>query len=185
MAEKGAAATQTARESVSVKESVPVKAPVAPNESNDLIERFNKAYEEIANRAFGIFENDGRIMGRDLEHWFKAETELFHPVHINVAEAEGTVTVQAEVPGFEVKDLEVTLEPQRLTISGKRETKEETKQGKTVYNEQCSNEIFRAVPLPTEVDASKATATLRNGVLELQAPKSARATAGSVQVKIA
>jgi len=90
MAEKGAAATQTARESVSVKESVPVKAPVAPNESNELIERFNKAYEEIANRAFGIFENDGRIMGRDLEHWFKAETELFHPVHINVAETEGT-----------------------------------------------------------------------------------------------
>ena len=88
----------------------------------------------------------------------------------------GTVTVKAEVPGFEVKDLEVTLEPQRLVISGKRETKEETKKGKTVYKEQCSNEIFRAVPLPAEVDASKATATLKNGVLELQVPKSAKAT---------
>jgi len=179
MAEKGAA-TQTALEPASAKESVPVKAT-----SNDLIERFNKAYDEIANRAFSIFENNGRSFGRDLEDWFKAETELFHPVHVNVAEAEGTVTVQAEVPGFEVKDLEVTLEPERLIISGKRETKEETKKGKTVYNEQCSNEIFRAIALPAEVDASKATATLKNGVLELQAPKNAKATTSRVEVKTA
>jgi len=179
MAEKGAA-TQTALEPASAKESVPVKAT-----SNDLIERFNKAYDEIANRAFSIFENNGRSFGRDLEDWFEAETELFHPVHVNVAEAEGTVTVQAEVPGFEVKDLEVTLEPERLIISGKRETKEETKKGKTVYNEQCSNEIFRAIALPAEVDASKATATLKNGVLELQAPKNAKATTSRVEVKTA
>jgi len=179
MAEKGAA-TQTALEPASAKESVPVKAT-----SNDLIERFNKAYDEIANRAFSIFENNGRSFGRDLEDWFRAETELFRPVHVNVAEAEGTVTVQAEVPGFEVKDLEVTLEPQRLIISGKRETKEETKKGKTIYNEQCSNEIFRAIALPAEVDASKATATLMNGVLKLQAPKSAKATTSRVEVKTA
>jgi HSP20 family protein len=179
MAEKGAA-TQTALDSVSAKQSVPVRS-----ESKDLIERFNKAYDEIANRAFSIFENDGRMFGRDLENWFKAETGLFHPVHVSVAEAEGIVTVQAEVPGFEVKDLEVTLEPKRLIISGKRETKEETQKGKTVYKEQCSNEIFRAVALPAEVDASKATATLKNGVLELQAPKSAKATASRVEVKTA
>jgi HSP20 family protein len=179
MAEKGAA-TQTALESVSVKEAVPVKTT-----AKELTERFEKVYGEIANRAFSIFENDGRLFGRDLENWFKAETELFHPVHVNVAEADGTVTVVAEVPGFEVKDLEVTLEPQRLVISGKRETKEETKKGKTVYQEQCSNEIFRAVPLPAEVDASKATATLKNGVLELQAPKSVKAITGRVEVKTA
>jgi len=98
MAEKGAA-TQTALESVPAKESVPVKGT-----SKDLIEQFNKVYDQIANRAFSIFENDG-LFGRDLENWFKAETELFHPVHVNVAEAEGTVTVKAEVPGFEIKDL--------------------------------------------------------------------------------
>jgi HSP20 family protein len=177
MAEKGAA-TQTAFESVSAKESVPVQTT-----SKDLIERFNRVYDEIANRAFSIFENNGRLFGRDLENWFKAETALFHPVHVSVAEAEGIVTVQAEVPGFEVKDLEVTLEPERLIISGKRETKEETQKGKTVYKEQCSNEIFRAVALPAEVDASKATATLKNGVLELQAPKSAKAMASRVEVK--
>jgi HSP20 family protein len=178
MAEKGAA-TQTALESVPVKVPVPVKTS-----SEDLMERFNKVYDQIANRAFSIFEKGGGF-GHDLENWFKAETELFHPVHVNVGEADGTVTVQAEVPGFEVKDLEVTLEPQRLIISGRRETKEETQKGKTVYQEQCSNEIFRAVALPAEVDASKATATLKNGVLEVQAPKSAKPITSRVEVKTA
>jgi HSP20 family protein len=178
MAEKSAA-TQTALESVPVKTPVPVKTT-----SNDLIERFNKVYDQIANRAFSMFENEG-LFGRDLENWFRAESELFHRVHVNVTEADGMVTVQAEVPGFEVKDLEVTLEPQRLIISGKRETKEETQKGKTVYREQCSNEIFRTVALPAEVDASKATATLKNGVIELQAPKSAKATTSRVEVKTA
>jgi len=178
MAEKGAA-TQTALES-------PIKAPVpVKTTSNDLIERFNKVYDQIASRAFSIFENDGRLFGHDLENWFKAETELFHPVHVSVTEVDGKVTVEAEVAGFEVKDLEVTLEPRRLIISGKRETNEESKEGKTVYNEQCSNEIFRAVALPAEVDASKATAALKNGVLELQVPKSVKATTSRVEVKAA
>jgi len=160
-------------------------APISVNAiaPKDLLERFDELYGEIANRAFSIFENEGRILGRDVEHWLKAESELLHPVHLDVTEQDGAVNIQAEVPGFEAKDLEVTLEPQRLIISGKRETKEEAATGKIIHKEQCSKEILRAVRLPFEVDASKATATLKNGVLELHAPKIATATSTQVEVK--
>jgi len=161
VAEAGAAPEKTA--------SIPVKSAA----TNDLIERFNKVYAEIANRAFSIFENDGRT-GRDLENWFQAESELFHPLRVTVAETDGKLNIEAEVPGFEPKDLDVTLEAQRLIISGKRESQEETKKGQTIYSEQRSNEIFRAISLPVEVDASKATANLNNGILTLQAPKRAK-----------
>lgn len=173
MSEKGTA-TQPALAPISVK-------AVAPK---DLIERFEKIHSEIANRAFSIFENDG-IFGHDLDNWLKAETELLHPVRVNVMEEDGTVDIEAEVPGFEAKDLEITLEPQRLIISGKRETKEEATKGKTIYKEQSSNEILRAIPLPFEVEAAKATATLKNGMLELHATKSAKATTKQVEVKAA
>jgi len=173
MSEKGTA-TQLALAPVTVK-------AVAPK---DLIERFENVYAEIANRAFAIFKNDG-IFGHDLENWLKAETELLHPIRVNVTEVDGAVDIEAEVPGFEPKDLEVTLEPQRLIISGKRETKEEAKKGKTIYKEQSSNEILRAVSLPFEVEAAKASATLKNGMLELHAPKSAKATTKQVEVKVA
>jgi HSP20 family protein len=79
------------------------------------------------------------------------------------------------VPGFSAKELDVSLEPCRLTISGKRETHEERRSKKTIYTEQCSSLIFRAINLPDEVDSSKVTATLKDGVLELVMPKAAKA----------
>jgi len=159
--------------------SVPAKAI----EGQDVFERFNQIYDSIARRAFEIFESSGRGFGNELDDWFKAESELLHPVHLRMADSDDTLTVEAEVPSFKAKDLEINLEPRRLTISGKKETKEEQKKGKAVYQEQCSNEILRVIDLPAEVVASKATATVKNGMLELQMPKSAVAKATRVEVK--
>jgi HSP20 family protein len=69
----------------------------------------------------------------------------------------------------------VTMEPSRLTISGKHESSREEKKGKTVYSEACAKEVFRVVELPTEVDTEKVTATLKDGILLLTMPKAAKA----------
>jgi len=159
--------------------------PAKAIERLDVFERFNQIYNSIARRAFEIFESNGRNFGHDLDDWFKAESELLHPVHVRMAESDDSLTVEAEVPGFEAKDLQINLEPRRLTISGKKETKEEQEKGKAVYQEQCSNEILRVIDLPAEVDASKAAATLKNGILELQMPKSAVAESTYIEVKSA
>jgi HSP20 family protein len=76
------------------------------------------------------------------------------------------------------------VEPQRLTISGKRESTEERKKGETVYKEQCSNEILRIVDLPAEIETSKVAATLKEGILTLNLPKTARAKAGATEVDV-
>ena len=151
----------------------------------DLFDRLQRLYDSVASRAFEIFEGDGRIFGRDLQHWFQAESELLHPVHVQVSESEGKVTVNAEVPGFTEKELEISLEPRRLTITGKRETKEERKEQKTIYTEQCSNQILRVIDLPVEVDAAKASATLKDGVLELRMPAAAPAKKIPIEMKVA
>ena len=39
-----------------------------------------KAFDAISRRAFEIFESNGRLDGHPVEHWLKAEQELFHPV---------------------------------------------------------------------------------------------------------
>jgi HSP20 family molecular chaperone IbpA len=56
---------------------------------------------------------------------------------------------------------------------------------KTIYKEQCSNQIYRAIDLPAEVDTSKVTATLKNGVLELSMPKAAQAEKVQITEKAA
>jgi HSP20 family protein len=157
--------------------------PAKAIERQDVFERFNQVYNSIACRAFELFDNNGRSFGHELDDWFKAESELLHPVHVRMAESDDAFTVEAEVPGFEAKDLQINLEPRRLTISGKKETKEEQKKGKAVYQEQCSNEILRVIDLPAEVVASKAAATLKNGMLELQMPKSPKTKGTHIEVK--
>lgn len=150
-----------------------------------LFERIDRLHQAIARRAFAMFENDGGFFGHDLEHWLKAEAELLHPVHIKLTETGEGVELQAEVPGFDSKDLDVSVESGRVTVSGKKESSTEHKKGKVVYSEQCSDDILRVIDLPAEVDATKATATLKNGVLALKIPKSAHAKTTKVEVKVA
>lgn len=161
-------------------------APSKVVEQETGFDRLSRIHEEIARRAFQMFENDGGLFGHDLDHWFKAEAELFHPVHINISESENAMHIQAEVPGFNASELDVIVERDRLTIRGKRETtREQEKKSKTVYKEQCSSELYRVIALPAEVDAAKATATLKNGILELNLPKGTRVKSTRVEIKAA
>ena len=173
--EKQSAITQQEKEAVPVK-SLP---------GSDLFERVRELSHAVAHRAFELFDGRGRTPGHDLEDWFRAESEILHPVHLDLAESADAFTVHAEVPGFSAKELEVGVEPQRLTISGKRESSEEHTSKKTVYKEQCSNQIYRAIDLPAEVETSKVTATLKHGVLELSMPKAAKAQKVKIQEKTA
>jgi HSP20 family protein len=155
---------------------------VAPT---DLFDEMQQLYDSVARRAFEIFDGNGRIFGHDLEDWFKAESELLHPAHIEMAESGGDLTIRAEVPGFAAKDLEVSVEPTRLIITGKRENKEERKDQKTIYSERCLDQVLRVVDLPEPVDTSKAAATLKDGVLELKMPKAAPARKVQIEAKTA
>jgi HSP20 family protein len=138
---------------------------------DSFLDRIHDVHTSITRRAYEIFDHDGRWLGRDLEHWLRAESELFHPLHFLMKESDKALTIRAEVPGFNAKDLEISVEPRRVAISGKRQTKEKRTEGAEVYSEQCSDQVFRVLDLPADVDPSKITATLKDGILELATPK--------------
>lgn len=146
-----------------------------PIKYGSVFDQIQDTFNALSRRAYEIFDGNGRAFGRDLEDWFQAERELLHPVHVSVDEFDDSFTVKAEVPGFNEKELEINLEPRRLTITGKREGKKEEKKGKTVYAERCCDQILRIVDLPAEVETDKVTATLKNGILEFTLPKVAKA----------
>jgi HSP20 family protein len=156
-------------------------APLAPEQSTpstpapiNPVDQIEAIYDSIAQRAYEIFEGKGSIFGHDWDDWFQAEAEKLHPVHIDVVDAGDAIKVRAEVPGFAAEDLDITVEPDCLTIMGKREAKEEKEnEGKVVYTERCADEILRVIDLPAEVDPAKVTANLKDGVLELSMPKAA------------
>lgn len=151
------------------------KIAILPAKSEGMKSRVAEMFDKISRRAYELFDGNGRELGHDLEHWFKAEMELLHPVHVRITESGNDLEIEAEVPGFNEKDLQVSVEPMQVTISGKRESTKEEKKGKTVYTESCAGQILRIVDLPVMVDAEKVTATLKNGMLQLTLPKAVRA----------
>src|ERR1700722_9343931 len=119
MVEKSAAGFQTA----------PSRPPVKTGQTESLAERMDRISNAISRRAFELFERDGHVNGNDVRNWLEAESELLHPVHVDLEETSGEFVVRAEVPGFTASDLEVNVEPRRVTIAGKRESKKELKKG--------------------------------------------------------
>jgi len=162
------------------KGSVPVR-----KSSGDLLEQFDSIYDSITRRAFELFESNGRWSGNDLGNWLLAEANVLHPMPLEMRESDGSFTVEAELPGFTAKDLEINVEPRCLKIAGKRETKEEEKKGKAIRSEWCADQILRAVDLPADVDTSKVSASLKDGILTIDLPKAAHAKSVHIEPKTA
>lgn len=163
------------------------KEPTTPKliTFENVFDRANAIFEAISQRAYEIFEGNGHTPGHELDHWYQAEKELLHPVHVELTESEDTLSIKAEVPGFNEKELTINVEPRRLVISGRRETKKEEKKGKTVYSETCADQIMRVIELPAEVQAEKAIATLKDGIVELNLPKAVKARTIPIESKAA
>jgi len=172
---KGGSTMSEAAKAVEPAKRASTPTPLKLVTPGEILDRMQRISDSVARRAFEIFEGNGGIFGSDWDNWFKAEQQLLHPVHIEVSEKDNEVLIRAETPGFTANDLEVNLEGRRLTVAGKRETKEERKDEKTIYSERCSDEILRVIDLPADVDAEKAVATVKDGVLELKIPKAAPA----------
>ena len=151
--------------------TVAIQRASTPSTLTSLYDYMNELSNEIGQRAFCFFADHGWIHGHDLDHWLKAESEFLAPVSVELSETDTELAVRAEVPGFAEKDLEIGVEPGRLFIKGKVETKSEEKKKKTIYSEIATNEIFRSISLPSEIDPGKVTAVLRNGVLDVTMAK--------------
>jgi HSP20 family protein len=161
------------------------EAPASPIfvEAEKLFEHMKEFSQSVARRAYDYFEARGREFGHDLEDWFRAESELMRRVPVEVKEADGQITVRAEVPGFAADEIKVSVEPQRLVISGKSEKTTEEKKEQTLISEFRSNQFCRELRLPAEIEPDKTTAALKDGVLELAFAKADGNKAVDVEVK--
>ena len=91
--------------------------------------------------------------------------------NMDVIDRDKEILVKAELPGFDKKDLDISISNRQLIIKAK--TCEESKEEKGDYLKQeiSRNEIYRSVLLPADVDDSKVKTSFKNGVLKLTIPK--------------
>lgn len=169
--------------SLAVKPSNTSRSTIMFPQTGTIFDDLSAVTNAIAQRAFGLFQQRGGINGRDLDDWFRAESEFLKPMPVEISESPEAFTVRAEVPGFEEKELTVRAEPDSVYIHGKSEQKKEEKNGKQVkYSEVLANELSRRIDLPQSINPDKVTASLKNGVLELNVLKAAPPKAIDIKV---
>src|SRR5262245_12454263 len=159
------------------------QATTAFRTASRLLRREGSEFDLLCVAPYGYFEAHGREFGHDLEDWFRAESELMRRVPVEVKDADGQITVRAEVPGFAANEIKISVEPQRLVISGKSERTTEEEKEQTLLSEFRSNQFCRELRLPAEVEPDKTTAILKDGVLELVFAKAAESKPVAVEIK--
>jgi HSP20 family protein len=102
---------------------------------------------------------------------------------IEVADTPDAVVVKAQVPGVPKDQLQLTITEDAMTLKGEIK-EEEKKEGKNYYRRELHYGAFeRTIPLPVAVQAEKATADLKDGVLAVTLPKRETAKAKQIPIK--
>ncbi len=82
---------------------------------------------------------------------------------------DNNLVVEAHLPNFEQKDVNIEVENGALVISAERHEKEEDK-GKQYVVRESSSSFYRRIALPKEADVEKIEAHLDDGVLRVRVP---------------
>jgi len=134
----------------------------------------NQAYWDPFRIMLEMFDQGARE-ARHVEQLFSPSFEVF--------ERKDGYVFKADLPGVKQEDLDITLNANRLTVSGKREA-EERKEGERFYAyERSFGSFTRSFTLPEGVDAEHVAAELKNGVLTLVVPKKPEVQPKKISIK--
>ena len=94
---------------------------------------------------------------------------------VDIYESDQALTLKAELPGFSKDDVQIDIKDNVLTLKGERKREHEVKEEQYHRVERVFGAFRRSFVLPALIDADKAEATFKDGVLELKLPKAEEA----------
>lgn len=98
-------------------------------------------------------------------------TQMFIPT-FDVRETKDGYVFRADVPGIKESDLEISVNGNQLTVSGRRESEVQEGDVQNYFVSECSYGSFtRSFTLPQGADTDQVKAELKDGVLTLLIPK--------------
>ena len=103
---------------------------------------------------------------------------------VDVFQDKDNIYIKSTIAGVKPEDLDITITNDMVTIKGARSRDEEIKEEDYFYQECYWGAFSRSVLLPVEIEADKASAHIKNGILTLRLPKSEKLKVKKVKVKL-
>src|SRR5258708_14977086 len=122
-------------------------------------------FAQLQRRMNSVFED---FFGPSSSDLWGDDAGEFLP-RVDVSETGKEVRITADLPGLDEKDVEVTVTNNMLTIKG--EKKVEKEEGDYYHSERSYGYFDRTIALPQGIDADKAEAKFKKGVLKVTIPK--------------
>ncbi len=136
--------------------------------------------------SFGAFRREiddlfSRFFG---EEALPAPFQVGFSPAIDISETDKEISVKAELPGVDPKDLDISITGSALTIKGEKKAEKEEK-GEGFHRVERSFGTFsRSLTLPCEVEEDKIKAEYRDGVLSLKIPKAQSAQKKTIKIDV-
>ena len=132
-----------------------------------LQERMNRVFEDAAGRGW---KNDE-----------PSATTSWSPA-VDIYETDNEITLQAELPGVDRKDIALQLENNVLTLKGERRFEKETNQENYHRIERSYGGFSRAFTIPSGVEEDKIRADYKDGILKIALPKKEQVKAKQIKI---
>src|ERR671927_782159 len=102
--------------------------------------------------------------------------------NVDIFENKDEIVLEAELPGMNREDFELTIENNVLTLRGERRFEKKDEADSYHRVERAYGSFTRSFTLPQTVSAEGATAEYNNGVLRVTLPKKEETKARRIQV---
>jgi HSP20 family protein len=137
----------------------------------------NRFFEEAFWDPFRLFE-------ASLAPSMLEQRQLALPV--DVSETDKEIMIEADIPGFDPKNIKVDVSNNMLTVSGIHEEKTDAKDKKWHRRERSYSyaEFTRQILLPDYADGNKAECKAKNGMLSIVIPKKPEAEPKRLSVRV-
>lgn len=117
------------------------------------------------------------------EEWLENESEEGQ-LAIDAYQDEDNVVLKAPIAGVSIEDLEISITDEVVTIKGQRRNEADVERQNYFVQECYWGSFMRSYILPVSVDAAKAEASLRNGILTIKIPKQEKTKTRVLKVQV-
>lgn len=148
----------------------------------DPFEEMRRMHEEMDRLFSRTFRTAKLLPGKEGKELVKYSG--FRMPVADVKETDNSVLTTFEIPGADKKDIDLNITENIIEVKVEKKSEKEVKEKGSYSYEARASQFYRALPLPAAVEADKAEATYKDGILKVEIPKIKKIEAKKKRIEI-